>query len=92
MQRWGDAPVHSIGAALFAKKEQIHFFKDIGAQSCIRTLHAELIRRSPVGYRHNPFQHCPQGNDHKKGKCWCNPKENFDYEWYSCTSRYDKLF
>jgi len=22
-QRWGDAPVHSIGAALFAKKEQI---------------------------------------------------------------------
>ena len=29
-QRWGDAPVHSIGAALFAKKEQIHFFDDIG--------------------------------------------------------------
>ena len=22
-ERWGDAPVHSIGAALFAKKEQI---------------------------------------------------------------------
>lgn len=30
-QRWGDAPVHSIGAALFAKKDQIHFFNDIGA-------------------------------------------------------------
>lgn len=29
-QRWGDAPVHSIGAALFAKKEQIHYFSDIG--------------------------------------------------------------
>ncbi|CCM02363.1 uncharacterized protein FIBRA_04458 [Fibroporia radiculosa] len=29
-ERWGDAPVHSIGAALFAKKEQIHFFKEIG--------------------------------------------------------------
>ena len=29
-QRWGDAPVHSIGAALFAKKEEIHFFNDIG--------------------------------------------------------------
>ena len=29
-QRWGDAPVHSIAAALFAKKEQIHFFDDIG--------------------------------------------------------------
>jgi hypothetical protein len=29
-ERWGDAPVHSIGAALFAKKEQIHWFEDIG--------------------------------------------------------------
>lgn len=29
-ERWGDAPVHSIAAALFAKKEQIHWFEDIG--------------------------------------------------------------
>lgn len=29
-ERWGDAPVHSIGAALFANKSQIHFFEDIG--------------------------------------------------------------
>jgi alpha 1,2-mannosyltransferase len=29
-QRWGDAPVHSIGVALFARKDQIHFFNDIG--------------------------------------------------------------
>lgn len=72
-ERWGDAPVHSIGAALFARKDQIHFFNEIG-------------------YRHNPFQHCPQGDVHQKGKCWCNPKENFDYEWYSCLKRYDALF
>ncbi|KAI0934140.1 hypothetical protein AcW1_005758 [Taiwanofungus camphoratus] len=72
-ERWGDAPVHSIGAALFAKKEQIHFFKEIG-------------------YRHNPFQHCPQGDLHSKGKCWCNPSDNFDYEWYSCLKRYDAMF
>ena len=30
IQRWGDAPVHSIGAALFARKDQLHFFDDIG--------------------------------------------------------------
>ncbi|KAI5899494.1 glycosyltransferase family 15 protein [Schizophyllum commune H4-8] len=72
-ERWGDAPVHSIGAALFAKKEQIHFFNDIG-------------------YRHEPFQHCPQGEAHAKGKCWCDKSQNFDYEWYSCLNRYDKLF
>ncbi|KAF9006805.1 alpha-1,2-mannosyltransferase [Hymenopellis radicata] len=29
-ERWGDAPVHSIAAGLFAKKEQIHFFNEIG--------------------------------------------------------------
>jgi alpha 1,2-mannosyltransferase len=50
--------VHSIGAALFARKDQIHFFADIG-------------------YRHEPFQHCPQGALHKKGKCWCDPADNF---------------
>ncbi|KIM20997.1 glycosyltransferase family 15 protein [Serendipita vermifera MAFF 305830] len=72
-ERWGDAPVHSIGAALFSSKDQIHFFKDIG-------------------YRHEPFQNCPQGNDHRKGKCWCEEKDSFTYEGYSCTSRWDRLY
>jgi len=72
-ERWGDAPVHSIGAALFARKDQIHFFNDIG-------------------YRHEPFQHCPQGEAHSRGKCWCDSTQNFDYEWYSCLKRYDKMF
>lgn len=29
-ERWGDAPVHSIGVAMFLPKEKIHFFEDIG--------------------------------------------------------------
>ncbi|GAA5915292.1 hypothetical protein JCM6882_005181 [Rhodosporidiobolus microsporus] len=29
-ERWGDAPVHSIGAALFLKPEEMHYFSDIG--------------------------------------------------------------
>ncbi|KAG1050660.1 hypothetical protein G6F43_007084 [Rhizopus delemar] len=29
-ERWGDAPIHSIFAALYLKKEEIHFFNDIG--------------------------------------------------------------
>ncbi|KAJ5218631.1 uncharacterized protein N7498_000730 [Penicillium cinerascens] len=28
-ERWGDAPVHSIAAAILLKKEQIHFFNEI---------------------------------------------------------------
>jgi hypothetical protein len=26
-ERWGDAPVHSIAASLFARPDQIHFFR-----------------------------------------------------------------
>jgi alpha 1,2-mannosyltransferase len=29
-ERWGDAPVHSIAAALFLPKDRIHFFEEIG--------------------------------------------------------------
>lgn len=29
-ERWGDAPVHTIGLSLFADKHQIHHFEDIG--------------------------------------------------------------
>ena len=39
--------------------------------------HIHITDDRLTGYRHNPFQHCPQGELHKKGKCWCNPKENF---------------
>lgn len=31
-ERWGDAPVHTIAAALFAGADKIHFFRDIGYQ------------------------------------------------------------
>lgn len=29
-ERWGDAPVHSMGLALFADRDKIHWFRDIG--------------------------------------------------------------
>ncbi|KAK7039323.1 glycosyltransferase family 15 protein [Favolaschia claudopus] len=29
-ERWGDAPVHSIAAGIFARKDQIQFFEEIG--------------------------------------------------------------
>jgi alpha 1,2-mannosyltransferase len=72
-ERWGDAPVHSIGAALTLHRDEIHFFNDIA-------------------YYHVPFTHCPTGEDLRlKLRCHCNPKENFDWKGYSCTSRYFDL-
>ncbi|KAJ2232265.1 alpha 1,2-mannosyltransferase 2.4.1, partial [Coemansia sp. RSA 475] len=29
-ERWGDAPVHSMAASILLRKEQIHWFEDIG--------------------------------------------------------------
>ncbi|KAK7437616.1 hypothetical protein VKT23_018515 [Stygiomarasmius scandens] len=72
-ERWGDAPVHSIAVALFAPKDQLHFFRDIG-------------------YRHEPFQHCPNGEDWSRGKCTCNSHDTLDYAPQSCIRRYEKLF
>lgn len=72
-ERWGDAPVHSIAAALMLPKDQLHFFNDIA-------------------YFHNPFTHCPTTEkDRLDLKCTCNPKDNFDWKSYSCTSRFFDL-
>jgi len=69
-ERWGDAPVHSIAAALFLNKTDIHFFNDIA-------------------YYHVPFTHCPTGEQLRVDlKCSCDPKENFDWNGYSCTGKW----
>jgi alpha 1,2-mannosyltransferase len=65
--------VHSIAVALFAGKDQLHWFDDIG-------------------YRHEPFQHCPSGDAHERGRCSCDPGETADWEWYSCASKYIAMF
>ncbi|UPX18902.1 alpha 1,2-mannosyltransferase 2.4.1 [Ascochyta rabiei] len=72
-ERWGDAPVHSLAAALMLKKDEIHFFNDIA-------------------YYHVPFTHCPTGEQYRLDhKCHCNPKDNFDWNGYSCTARFYEL-
>ncbi|KAH8900220.1 glycolipid 2-alpha-mannosyltransferase [Thozetella sp. PMI_491] len=42
-----------------------------------------------IAYYHVPFTHCPTGEKLRTDLgCHCNPKENFDWKGYSCTSRY----
>ncbi|KAJ6595556.1 glycosyltransferase family 15 protein [Mycena vulgaris] len=72
-ERWGDAPVHSIAVALFAPRQQLHFFTD-------------------VGYRHQPFEHCPQGDDWAQNKCNCVKTNTIDYRQQSCIPRFQRLF
>lgn len=48
------------------------------------SLHDYMLKSQGLrGYRHEPFQHCPQGEAHKRGKCWCDRTQNFgDYEQF----------
>jgi len=71
-ERWGDAPVHSIGAALFLPRSSIHFWNEIG-------------------YEHNPYTHCPKGKLWENGRCSCDPGRSFDYDGYSCMSKWDRF-
>lgn len=42
-----------------------------------------------IAYYHVPFTHCPTGEKLRTElRCHCNPKDNFDWKGYSCTSRY----
>lgn len=41
-----------------------------------------------IGYNHAPFNHCPTGEAHTRGRCWCDPKETFDWADYSCTGKW----
>ncbi|KKA28891.1 hypothetical protein TD95_004154 [Thielaviopsis punctulata] len=42
-----------------------------------------------IAYWHVPFTHCPTGEKKRLDlRCHCNPKDNFDWKGYSCTSRY----
>jgi alpha 1,2-mannosyltransferase len=50
-----------------------------------------------IAYYHVPFTHCPTGEKTRLDlKCHCNPKDNFDWNGYSCKlssrSRYSELF
>lgn len=54
-ERWGDAPIHSIFAALYLKKDEIHFFNDIGYKHSIYEHCPEqenLLRRCSCDPKH----------------------------------------
>jgi len=47
---------------------------------------------SDIGYRHDPFQHCPQGEENRKGRCSCDPSDNYDYTGASCLKKWEAIF
>ncbi|KAJ3842276.1 glycosyltransferase family 15 protein [Lentinula raphanica] len=62
-ERWGDAPVHSIAAALLLPKRNIHYFQDIGYQHSIYQhcpSSEESMGNSCSCHRWNSFDHHKQ--------------------------------
>lgn len=80
-ERWGDAPVHSIAAALLADRNQIHFFENVGYwhvpfQSCPVNEDERLRLRCT----------CPLDESIESDQ-----RNIFTFKGYSCTPRWYKI-
>ncbi|KAH7886560.1 alpha-1,2-mannosyltransferase [Phlebopus sp. FC_14] len=43
-----------------------------------------------IGYEHPPYTHCPMNKERWTiGRCSCGQEESFDYDGYSCLSRWE---
>lgn len=71
-ERWGDAPVHSLAAALLLPKDQIHFFHDIGYDH-------PPYRRCPTDSASSDYARC---------MCPFEKSKNFDFDGYSCQKQW----
>ncbi|KAG0131301.1 glycolipid 2-alpha-mannosyltransferase-domain-containing protein [Tuber indicum] len=74
-ERWGDAPVHSIAAALFLPRDQIHFFGDVGYKH--------------VPWGRCPLD--DESHDTARCMCPFDRKESFDYNQWSCQNKWNKF-
>ncbi|GAA5949998.1 hypothetical protein JCM21900_001359 [Sporobolomyces salmonicolor] len=74
------------------------FFYERWGDAPVHSIAASLFLRpdelhffQDIGYRHEPFQHCPQAG--YGDQCACNPRqeENFEFHGYSCTPRWKEI-
>jgi len=68
-ERWGDAPVHSIAAALFLNRDEVHFFDDIG-------YFHNPFHHCPVHADKSPKLEC---------SCDAKDPNTFEFHGYGCT-------
>ncbi|KAG7900741.1 hypothetical protein KL905_002883 [Ogataea polymorpha] len=62
-ERWGDAPVHSVGVSLFEDRDKIHWFRDIGYKHQPYTLCSNRpscagCKKADFTYKHLRDQNC----------------------------------
>ncbi|KAI1849350.1 hypothetical protein JX265_012089 [Neoarthrinium moseri] len=75
------------------------FFYERWGDAPVHSIAASLLLKkeeihffNDIAYYHVPFTHCPTGEKVRTDlRCHCNPKDNFDWKGYSCTSRYFEI-
>lgn len=80
-ERWGDAPVHSIAAALLLDKSEIHYFEDIGYW------HVPFMN-CPVSKETRMELQCTCPKDESLS---ADQRSNFAFHGYSCTGKWLKF-
>lgn len=91
-ERWGDAPVHSIAAALMLKKSEVHFFYDMG-------YFHNPFKQCPSEPGWLPAEKCSCDPTDSIGKLSNRLFKDFfpftffvsDKHWWSCTPQFLKL-
>lgn len=80
-ERWGDAPVHSIAAALLLNKDEIHYFDNVGY------LHPPIMH-CPKTPQQNPLS--PHTG---RMRCYCAHESSFAFDdgHHSCLYNYLEL-
>ncbi|ORY82714.1 nucleotide-diphospho-sugar transferase [Protomyces lactucae-debilis] len=103
LERWGDAPIHTFGAALLLEAEQIHYFRDIGYQHS-DIAHCPANAPSPLIWSPKEMYNTSDGtqtmddqfDEPKQGghgcRCKC-PLDYIDLEWRggSCMNEWAKV-
>lgn len=57
-ERWGDAPVHSLGVGLFADAANVHWY--VLSDAIFKTTGSHRLSRfRDIGYNHIPYLNCP---------------------------------
>lgn len=84
--RWGDAPVHSLAVAMLLRKDEVHFFNDIGYK------HNPLMHCPTEPYLQNKCHCNPHENFGMLYKKWAlslfAKMCSIDWEAWSCATRY----
>ncbi|KAI9773982.1 MAG: alpha 1,2-mannosyltransferase 2.4.1 [Geoglossum umbratile] len=75
------------------------FFYERWGDAPVHTIAASLMLNkdeihffNDIAYYHVPFTHCPASEQTRLDlKCHCNPRDNFDWLEYSCTTRFFEI-